>query len=82
MVKYISCEKCNNNGEISEVCRCDELPVDKIVSCENCKRLRLVLKIAKEKIEAYQDHFGVEYPGGAPINGLMNMINNELKIGN
>ena len=38
-----------------------------------------ILKLAKEKILAYQDHFGMEYPGGLPIDGLMRMINNELK---
>ena len=32
MPKYIGCHKCNDNGKTSEVCRCGELPVDKIVS--------------------------------------------------
>jgi len=47
--------------------------------CEKCRRSMLVLRLAKEKIEAYQNKFGMEYPGGQPINGLMVMINNELK---
>lgn len=34
MAKYIACFKCNNNGETSNACHCDEMP--KTHKCPTC----------------------------------------------
>ena len=41
--------------------------------------LKVTLKLAKKKIEAYVDHFGGEYPGGVPLSSLLREIDRCLR---